>query len=287
MKNKIASIRQRLLNLAKKESVDFQRILTRYGIERLLHRLSCSPYQTEFTVKGAMLFTVWLPGTLFHRTTKDLDLLGCGDPSHERVKTIFEELCGMETDDDGLVFEADSIRLDEIKPEDAYDGLRVRLLISLGKTQIPLQIDVGFGDAVVPKAIKIPFPSLLETGRPEVLVYPRESVVAEKFQAMVLLDEQNSRMKDFFDLYILSENFSFQGDLLKKAVAATFERRRTEIPKDPPAGLKEAFVELKASLWSAFLRKSAPVEEKLELALVPDKIKDFVLKWSPFCRHFN
>lgn len=280
MKNKIASVRQRLLNLAKQESVDFQRVLIRYGIERLLHRLSRSTHRTEFTVKGAVLFSVWLPGTLFHRTTKDLDLLGRGDPSHQRVKAVFEELCGMETDDDGLVFDSNSIRLDKIKPDDVYDGVRVRLQVFLGEAKIGLQVDVGFGDTVVPEPVKVSFPSLLESEEPEVMVYPKESVIAEKFQAMVLLDEQNSRMKDFFDLYILAEKFDFQGGLLKKAVVATFARRETEIPKELPIALDEAFVGLKAPIWSAFLRKSAPAEEKLELARVVARIKAFI--W-PVC----
>jgi Nucleotidyl transferase AbiEii toxin, Type IV TA system len=206
--------------------------------------------------------------------------LGCGDPSHERVRAIFVELCGMDSDDDGLVFDSNSIRLDEIKPEDVYDGVRVRLQAFLGKAQIGLQIDVGFGDAVVPEPVKVLFPSLLKDEEPEVVVYPRESVIAEKFQTMVLLDEQNSRMKDFFDLYILSEKFEFQGGLLKRAVVATFARRETEIPTELPIALDEAFVGLKASLWSAFLRKSAPAEGKLELAQVIAKIKAFI--W-PVC----
>lgn len=281
MSGKSASVRQRLLNKARSESVDFQRILTRYGIERLLARLSQSSYRADFTVKGAVLFTVWLPETLFHRATKDLDLLGHGDPAHQRMRDIFEELCKVEVEDDGLLFDPASIQIDEIKPDDAYNGVRIKLIAHLGTTKIFLQVDVGFGDAISPEAVSVSFPSLLDNEEPKVMVYPKETVIAEKFQAMVFLGEHNSRMKDFFDIYILSEKFDFQGESLAEAIAATFHRRDTEIPKEVPVALGNDFIALKSGLWSAFVRKSEPSDEKLELAQVIEKVRSFLL---PVCR---
>lgn len=240
MSNTSASVRQRLQNLARRESVDFQRILTRYGIERLLYRLSFSPHWNDFAVKGAVLFTLWLPGTLFHRSTKDLDLLSRGNPNHNRIREVFEELCRLDVEEDGLFFDADSIRINDIKLEDAYRGVRVCLICFLGKTRISLLVDVGFGDAVQPKPVKASFPSLLDKENPKVLVYPKETMIAEKFQAMILLGEQNSRMKDFFDIYILSQCFDFGGERLKRAISATFERRATEVPHEMPPALEEA-----------------------------------------------
>lgn len=272
-------ILQKLRKLARAEATDLQRLLTRYGIERFLYRLSLSQHALSFTVKGAVLFSYWLPGQLFHRATKDLDLLGRGESSHQHLKVVFEDICSVETEEDGLVFDPSSLIIEAIRPEESYGGSRIRLGAKLGKTRIPLQIDIGFGDSVVPKAEHIDFPSLLDQNKPRVSAYSKASVVAEKFQAMISLDVQNSRMKDFFDLYILSKEFAFQGSEIQSTIISTFEKRATAVPKTLPSALQKSFVDSRLTMWANFLRKS-DIEPTIELQDVMEKLGHFL--W-PIC----
>ena len=179
-----ASVRQRLLNLATERKEDFGLILSRYGLERFLYRLSASPHRDLFVLKGALLLQVWTGET--YRPTRDLDLLGKAI-SNVSYKKIFSDVCSQEVEDDGLSFPSDSIRIERIRDEEAYEGVRVLLEARLGNVRIPLQIDVGFGDVIVPAAEELEFPTLLTSPAPKLTAYPKESVVAEKFVAVVKL----------------------------------------------------------------------------------------------------
>jgi hypothetical protein len=254
-RNVAASVRQRLMDLARKRGDDFQLILTRYVIERLLYRLSCSAYATEFVLKGAMLFPLWNDQP--HRPTRDLDLLGIGEQSIEHLAGVFKAITGLSVEDDGLVFNSDTVRGELIKEDQEYEGVRVHCEARLGQARITLQIDIGFGDAITPKAEKIKYPTILEFQAPELQAYPRQTVVAEKYQAMVMLGIANSRMKDFFDLWILARSFAFDGPTLCRAIQATFRRRKTNLPSQPALALTAEFGAdaAKVKQWQAFVRK--------------------------------
>ena len=254
--NVAASIRQRLLNLAGKTGDDPNIIWSKYAIERLLYRLSVSEFSGEFILKGAVLFAVWSNEP--HRPTMDLDLLGHGEDSNERMANIFQTICRMSFADDGLVFDEKSIRVMPIREEMEYHGRRVNLLAYLGNMRIPVQVDIGFGDVVTPKAEKIEYPTMLDLPAPRIRACPQSTVIAEKFHAMVTLGIANSRMKDFYDLYVLANRFAFDGAILVKAVKATFKRRKTAVPYVTPMALSGEFGSDSAKniQWNAFVRKS-------------------------------
>ena len=244
------------MNLARAQNEDFQLVLTRYALERLLYRLSQSEHRDVFVLKGAMLFRLW--SNQPHRPTRDLDLLGHGENAIPRFERIFREVCNLAVEDDGLVFSAKSVRGDTIKEDQEYAGIRLNLDCRLESARIPIQTDIGFGDVVTPAATDVTYPVLLDFPPPVLPAYPRESVVAEKFQAMVMLGIANSRMKDFYDLWVLSRQFDFQGPLLCEAIRATFERRRTPVPAEAPVALSSEFAEdrKKQTQWRAFISKS-------------------------------
>lgn len=250
-----ASVLARLRNVARQKKTDYQLILRRYAVERLLHRLSISPYHDQFVLKGAMLFAAWL-GDPF-RPTQDLDLLGHGDPSAPAIRAAFLTICQTEAADDGLVFDTDDLSAAPIREAQEYGGIRVKTKAFLGKTRIPVQVDIGFGDATTPAAQELEFPSLLTPEGPRLKAYPKETVVAEKLQAVVVLGRANSRMKDFYDLFALSRLFDFDGEMLVAAIRATFERRRTAIPHATPEGLDNNFAhdQQKQRQWTAFVSR--------------------------------
>ena len=252
----IASVRGRLEQAARRRGEDFQVTLLRYGVERLLFRLSDSPHRTRFVLKGAMLFEVW--GAHAHRATRDLDLLGVGTNSEHWLREVFESLCRSQVESDALVFEATSLRIDRIHEAGDYEGWRVTLLAQLGRTRIPIPIDIAYGQAVNPPAEEIEYPGLLELPRARILAYPREVTIAEKFHAIVSLGIANGRMKDFFDLAHLAGTFQFESERLAQALRATFERRVTAIPAEPPTGLTSEYFEDPDRLrdWHAFIRRA-------------------------------
>jgi predicted nucleotidyltransferase component of viral defense system len=276
-----ASVRQRLKNSA--GGTDFQTVLVRYGLERLLYRLGQSPYRERFVLKGALLFNIWLASSW--RATRDADLLGFGDNTPEQIMAIFKELCELPVAVDGLVFAADSVTSSIIKPDQKYQGVRIELLAYLAgtRTKIPLQVDVGFGDAITPEPVEIEFPPMLDLPAPQLLSYPRETVVAEKFQAMVLLGMSNTRLKDFYDLWILATDFSFDGSTLAAALKATFDRRQTRLPQtiDEVVALTEAFAgnPQKQQAWRGFLRKHQ-LGTELELGVVVKRLDTFLMPVS-------
>ena len=276
-KNVAASVRERLLNLARARGEDFNLVLTRYASERLLYRLSTSSHEARFILKGAALFSVWTGEP--HRATRDLDLLGVGDPNPDAIAAIFRALCGAQVHDDGLEFDRGSVSVRRIKEEQEYEGVRVELLARLGVAKIPVQVDVGFGDAVTPKPAVLEFPTLLDSRAPMVRTYPRETVVAEKLHAMVVLGMANSRMKDFYDVWLLARRFEFAGETLAAAVGTTFDRRRTPVPEVLPLALSNAFSadEGKQKQWAAFIRRSKPIEIPENLEAVVTAVAAFVV----------
>lgn len=209
LKNIAASVRQRLLERSRQRGEDFQFILSRYASERLLYRLSVSPHREGFVLKGALLFLLW--GGELHRPTRDLDLLGFGDSSVAALEKVFRELCATTVEDDGLVFVAESVVAGQIREDQEYGGVRVKLVAMLERAKIPMQVDIGFGDAITPAARWHNYPTLLDAPPPRLRTYPRETVVAEKLEAMVSLGMSNSRMKDFYDVAVLARQFDFDG----------------------------------------------------------------------------
>lgn len=252
-----ASVRARLLRLARERGEDFQLLLTRYANERLLYRLSRSPHGSHFVLKGAALFTIWTGKP--HRATRDIDLLGFGDPTVAHIRGVLAEVLALDVGDDGMRFDADALEVGLIREEQEYGGVRAIVVARVATARVRLQVDVGFGDAVTPGPVAVDFPALLEFPPPRLRAYPRETVVAEKLEAMVQLGLANSRMKDFYDIVVLARMFEFDGDLLVRAIRATFERRRTPLPTTLPAALTPAFSgdEGKNIQWTAFVRKSA------------------------------
>lgn len=271
-----ASIHARLLNRAKQRGDDFNLLLTRYGIERFLYRLSQLPAREVLLLKGALLFDLWFD--VPHRPTRDADFLGFGPQDAEALATTIRDICGVAADD-GMEFDPDSISVKEIREDARYGGLRVQLLGRLGNARVTLQVDVGYGDAVTPGPEEAAYPTLLEDmPAPRLRVYPRATVVAEKLEAIVSLGMANSRMKDYFDLRAMAREGALDENLLGRAIAATFGRRRTAVPDGLPLGLTDEFSRdaTKVKQWGAFNarnRLDAP-----ELDTVVREIRDFVEK---------
>lgn len=275
--NVAASVRQRLLNIIRETGDDPNYVWTRYATERLLYRLSVSEHAGDFILKGAMLFMVWT-GQL-HRPTLDMDFLCYGENSSEWLEHVFREICSSDVEPDGLVFDATTLKVSTLREEQEYQGYRITLSAFLGKARIPVQIDVGFGDVVIPRAEIISYPTLLDFPAPSISACPRETVVAEKFHAMVILGIANSRMKDFYDLYVLALEYTFTGNTLVRAIKATFKRRKTEVPVELPFALTDEFGsdEVKSVQWNAFVKKSCLYESAPEFPELLAHLRDFLL----------
>lgn len=254
-KNIAVSVKARLQKEAARRGDDFNLLLLRYGIERLLFRLSQSAYADCFLLKGAMLFVVWDEKT--HRPTRDLDLLGFGPSKKEDLERVFRAIVAVPVVDDGLVFDPASVRAEEIREDNTYGGVRVRIMTKLGSAEVPVQIDVGAGDAVTPAPETANFPALLDFPAPKVRTYPIYTVVAEKFEAMAKLGIVNTRMKDFHDVWFLTRRFQLNGLILRRAIDATFARRQTPLPVWPEP-LSDAFANdaTKQTQWAAFIRRN-------------------------------
>jgi predicted nucleotidyltransferase component of viral defense system len=250
-----ASVRARLLGLAREQGEDFQLLLTRYANERLLFRLSASGHAQQFVLKGAALFALWTGKP--HRATRDLDLLGFGDPGVAHVREVFSKVLAHNVVDDGVHFDLATLEVDLIREDQEYGGVRVDVVARVTNARVRLQVDVGFGDAITPEALVVEIPPLLDFPAPRLRAYPRETVVAEKLEAMVKLGMANSRMKDFYDIAVLARSFSFDGELLTRAIRATFECRKTPLPTTTPVALTATFAEdsMKKTQWSGFVRK--------------------------------
>ena len=248
-----ASVRARLLAVGKAKGLNFDLVLTHYAIERLLYRLAQSRHADRFVLKGAMLLMTWFDEQF--RGTRDLDLLGHGDPAPEAVLDVFREVLGQEQPD-GVLFDFNAARVSRIRQENEYGGLRIRATADIGGARIAVNVDVGFGDATEPPAEWLDYPVLLDMPAPRLLGYARETVIAEKFQAIVELGMANSRMKDYYDLWIISQAFDIDRSRLARAISATFARRGTAVPEAVPAGLSRTFAEdaVKRRQWESFKR---------------------------------
>jgi len=270
------SVHVRLVRHAKVIGVDPNLVLARFAAERLLYRLSQSPYAERFVLKGAMLLLVWLGETI--RPTRDTDLLGFGDVSEESLRRIFQEICALDVESDGVQFLRDSLRVAPIRMEDSYGGHRVLLDARLGTARIRVQIDVGIGDAISPEPVWLEYPGLLDLPRPRVRAYRPETSIAEKVHAMVTLAEANSRMRDFFDVGALARRMGFEGPVLVHALRSTFDRRRTIIPVEAPVALTAAFagIDGKQAQWSGFLRRNRIENAPPDLVAVVEEIEGFV-----------
>jgi len=233
VKNLQASVHARLQKRARASKRPFQELLQYYAMERFLYRLSKSPHCSHFVLKGALMLHVW--EAPLARATKDVDFLGHLDNSLENLERVVRDVCAADVEPDGMVFDPVTVKTERIKEDADYEGVRVRFVGLLGKARVTMQLDVGFGDVVTPGAESISYPALLDFPAPKLSGYPRETVLAEKFQAMVYLRTMNSRMKDFYDVWLLASQFSFDGKLLAKAVAATFANRGTGIDVAPIA----------------------------------------------------
>jgi len=280
--NVAASVKQRLLNRARTQKEDFNLLLTKYALERVLYRISQSRHKDAFVLKGALLFELWTEQ--IHRPTRDADFLANGDNNPERFRALFEEICALNVQEDGLYFDSKTVKVERIKEDDDYEGIRVTFLGYLENARQPVQIDIGFGDVVTPAPIETFFPTLLEFPRPLLWAYPKETAVAEKFEALVKLGMANTRMKDFHDLRTLSQLFPFTAFSISEAIRHTFERRKTVLPlKDPPIALTSEFYheETKQKQWNAFVAKHKLYVEPITLRDVLTGIADFILPVLP------
>lgn len=256
-RNLAASIHRRLLNGARERGEDPQFIVQRYAAERFLYRLGESPHREQFVLKGATLFTLW--GGSLYRPTRDLDFTGYGSGDIHGVLGRIADICLFRVPDDGMSFDATTLRAAPIREEVEYGGLRTVFDARLGSAQIRMQVDVGFGNAIEPPPADADFPTLLDAAAPHIRAYPHEAVVAEKLHAMVMLGERNSRYKDFYDLHVLARHFRFEGAALERSIAATFERRLTTIDAALPAALAPRFYAdaARAEQWRAYLTRNA------------------------------
>lgn len=270
-----ASVRHRLQNNARLAGRPFQEVLQYYAMERFLFRLAQSAHVDKFVLKGALMLTAWrAPQT---RPTKDIDFLGHMPNSIEPVITVIRDVCSQPVELDGSVFDPDSVKGLSIKEDADYEGIRVTLRGSLQNARIAMQIDIGFGDIVVPGPQPTEYPTILGDEPPRLRGYSRETAVAEKFEAMVKLGLLNSRMKDFYDIWLLSRQFDFDGVTLASAVEKTFLNRNTSMTRQPAAFSQEFIADpAKTAQWRAFLRKSRLADAPSDLAIVIQAISQFL-----------
>ena len=272
--NMAKSVHQRLLNLRDETGEPFDRLLIRYGLERLLYRLQMAGYGDDFVLKGAILFSLWqrMPG----RPTRDLDLLGYGSAAHEDLRKIFIHVCEVNVVDDGLTFDTSSIKIEDIREEEEYQGLRVRMTAYLDRARIPVQIDIGYGDAVTPMPEVVEYPALLDFPPPSVLIYHPATVVAEKFNAMVVLGIVNSRLKDFYDLYTILTMMNISDRQLITSIKSTFSRRNVKMPSEMPFVFAPEFLRggHKETEWQTFLKRSQLTDCDLSFAEVVQYLRE-------------
>ena len=268
MSDLAASVRARLLNIAKTEGSDFNQVLVRFALERILYRLTRSPHADRFVLKGALLFTLWYD--MPHRATRDVDLLGFGASDLASITQVFRDIAAI-TADDGIVFDPNSVIVQEIRKEAGYGGVRVIVAGELANARCRTQIDIGFGDAVTPGPVDSVDPVLLDDlPAPRLRAYPIYPVVAEKLHAITLLGMTNSRVKDYFDLSLLLERETLDADLLAQAIKATFARRGMAVPAELPVGLTDEFSgdASRQALWNAFAKKNGLEVEPLDVTVI-------------------
>jgi hypothetical protein len=293
VKNIAASVHQRLLNKAKESSRPFNELLQYFAIERFIYRLSKSPHADKFILKGALMLAAWY-GTA-SRPTMDIDLLGKIDNSLEVITAAIKDACLVDVDADGLSFNDETVEAVRITEDAEYEGVRVRVHGSLGKTRVSIQVDIGFGDVIVPNPSTVSYPTILDFPAPTFKGYTMESTIAEKFQTMVKLGVLNSRMKDFYDIWVLSRTFNFKGKILAEAVVKTFENRNTPVTLDaalfnPSFGKDED----RNAQWKGFIRKTKLIKAPESFEEVMAAVKLFleplassIIEQSEFNRSWN
>jgi hypothetical protein len=253
VKNIAASVRQKLLNKARAENRPFNELLQYYAMERFLYRLSVSRHADKFILKGALMLKVW--GAPDSRPTMDIDMLGKTANNIDDIKEKIKDICSSDDDfSDGIDFDSENISAEDITEDAKYLGTRLRIPARFDTAMLKVQLDIGFGDAVYPKPKKLPLPVLLDLPVPDIFCYSKESSISEKFEAMLKLGKLNSRMKDFYDIWLLSRQFDFNGKQLRDAVNWTFKKREVEIPEEIIA-FSEEFTETKKLQWNAFRKK--------------------------------
>ncbi len=272
-KDLAASVRARLLNLAKAEGSDFNGVLVRYALERLLYRMSRSAHADNFLLKGALLFTLWYD--MPHRPTRDVDLLGFGASDLASLEQTFREIASIKADD-GIVFDPASVTAQEIRKDAGYAGARIVFTAELARAKCKAQVDIGFGDAVTPGPVQASYPVLItDFPAPQLRTYPVYSVIAEKLHAIALLGMLNTRMKDYLDLWVMLDRETLDSDLLATAIAATFSRRGMAMPANAPIGLTDEFANdpTRQAIWKAFLLKNEIAPKPL-----PDIVRDLAAR---------
>jgi predicted nucleotidyltransferase component of viral defense system len=278
IKNFEDSIKALLQNKAKETNRPFSEILQYYGIERFLYRFSKSKYVDKFILKGALLFTVWrFPE---RRITLDIDFLAHFDNQVASIEEVIRTVCNVIVEPDGLVFDSGTIKGQRIKEKSEYKGVRVKFVGFLNRSRVPMQIDVGFGDIIYPKPEIYEYPVILDLPKPYLKGYSLESVISEKFEAMIKLGLLNSRMKDFYDIWIIIHRFDFNGSNLSEAIKRTFKHRRTDFPKECPIFAEEIYDEKsdRQILWNAFLKKGDIKNVPEKLAITAVEIERFLIK---------
>lgn len=272
-KNTAASVRQRLLNRARSDQRPFNELLQYYAMERFLYRLSQSEHADRFILKGALMLRAWQSPEL--RPTMDIDFLGRTSNEEAAIAAQIRNILAVAIKPDGLVFDPASIQIERITEDADYEGIRVRFRGALDTARVHMQIDIGFGDVVYPEAEESDLPTLLDDPAPRLLCYSRESAIAEKFEAMVKLGELNSRMKDFYDIWLLSRRFDFLGKTLAEAIRLTFNSRGTSFP-DVIVAFTEVFIEAKQTQWAAFHKRLRQDHVPQDFSEVVLAIKEFI-----------
>ena len=286
-KDHSASVLARLLNHSRTYKEDYQSLLIRYIGERFLYRLGKSPYRDDYLLKGAYLLSITLEDQTY-RTTKDIDFLKTGDTDAQHILASLKDICSIAYPEDAVEFDLDSISIQDIREHNAYQGQRAKIQTHIGKARVVLQIDIGIGDSVYPRPIGTTIPSLLEMDGPNIESYPIETVIAEKLEAIVALSLLTSRMKDFYDLYIISRTFTLGYEDVSKAVRQTFARRKTALPTETPVVFTKQVSQdfVKQTQWKAFVRKLRSEHSSLELTEVIDRISKFTdAMWSSDPKH--
>ena len=250
--NVSASVRQRLLNRSKADKRSFNELLQYYAMERFLYRLSLSDHAQHYILKGALMLRAWKSPEF--RPTMDIDMLGKTGNEEENITAQIRDILAVEIEPDGLTFDSDSIQTERITEDADYEGIRVRFRGALGTARISMQIDIGFGDIVYPGPEKAELPCMLDSPAPSLLCYSRESAIAEKFEAMIKLGQLNSRMKDFYDIWLLSRQFEFELSSLAEAVRLTFKQRGTGL-NEPIDAFSADFISSRQPMWAAFRKR--------------------------------
>ncbi len=275
IKDVARSVHQRLLNVARETGRPFNDVVQYYADERWLHRLSKSSHGGRFVLKGALMLLVW--DTPITRPTRDIDLLGMVSNDLESIRSQMAEVCRTPVEDDGLVFDAEGVTTERIAEDADYEGVRAKFRAHLGTNRIAMQIDIGFSDVITPGPVRITYPTILDQPAADLQAYNRETVVAEKFEAMVKLGELNSRMKDFFDIWLLARNFEFDGRVMAEAIRRTFERRGTPLEAKPLCFMDEfAVAPSKVAQWSAFVRRTRLADAPAEFPEVVEYARVFL-----------